>query len=247
MFKGINHYLRLIFITALLIVLVIASLCVFFDQVILVRKDTIFHADSHDNVIALTFDDGPSPQWTGQILDQLKEWDVRATFFMIGQHVAQYPDLARRVAREGHEIGNHSYTHHGIFFYTKDELQQEVLDTEKIIKAVTGRQTTCFRPPKAWITNDEKKWLKDLGYQVVLWTLNPKDWVTFDDKYIIKYILKKIKPGDIILFHDSGGVFNIDHGNRHETVKTLPRLIKELKAKGYRFVTISELIGERDH
>lgn len=160
---------------------------------------------------------------------------------MIGKHVEQYPEVARRVAKEGHEIGNHTYDHHGIFYYTKEELDKEVSDTEEIIRTVTGVSTVYFRPPKAWITDNEKKWLKDKGYHVIMWTLNSKDWVTFDDKYILKYILKRIQPGDILLFHDSGGVFGIDHGDRHETVKTIPRLVEELTRRGYRFVTISEL------
>lgn len=81
-----------------------------------------------------------------------------------------------------------------------------------------------------------------MGYEVVLWTLNSKDWVTFDDKYIVSYIVKHIRPGDIILFHDSGGVFSTEGGDRHETVKTIPLLVKELRKQGYHFCTVSELI-----
>ena len=82
-----------------------------------------------------------------------------------------------------------------------------------------------------------------MGYKTVLWTLNSKDWVTFDDKYIVKYILRRIKPGDIILFHDSGGVFATEGGNRDETVKTITQLAERLRERGYRFVTINELLN----
>ena len=246
-FSRVKKYLKVILGISAILIIVSVSVFVFFDQAVLVRKDAIFHVDTTQKIIALTFDDGPSPEWTPKILDELKALDVKATFFMIGQHVEQYPDIARRVAREGHEIGNHSYDHHGIFFYTKEELYKEVADTEEVIRAVTGIPTVYFRPPKAWITADEKKWLKEDGYQVVLWTLNSKDWVTFDDKYIIKYLLKRIKPGDIILFHDSGGILGIEHGDRHETVKTISRLVEELRKRGCRFVTISELIEESNN
>ena len=81
-----------------------------------------------------------------------------------------------------------------------------------------------------------------MGDKIILWSLNSKDWVTFDDKYIVAFIDKNVQPGDIILFHDSGGVFGVDGGDRHETVKTIPNLVKKLKAKGYRFLTVSELL-----
>lgn len=242
MHKHIKKIFIIVFSAAFFIIVAVAAVCVFFDQAVLVRKNSICRINTQKKVVALTFDDGPSPQWTPQILDELKEAGVKATFFMIGEHVEQYPDLARRVVDEGHEIGNHSYDHHGIFFYTKDELFEEVFKAEEIIKAATGVSTVYFRPPKAWITDNEKRWLKDEGYQVVLWTLNSKDWVNFDDKYIISYILRRVQPGDILLFHDSGGVFGIDRGNRQETVETIPKLIKELNQYGYSFATVSELL-----
>ncbi len=220
-----------------------AAASIFFDQAVFVRKDTVFKVATADKIVAITFDDGPSEQWTPQILDELKAAGVKATFFMLGEHVEQYSDIARRVAEEGHEIGNHTYDHRGLLYFTPQELEQEIRDTERIIRDATGLSTVYFRPPKAWITAVEKKQLKEMGYQVVLWTLNSKDWVTFDDKYIAKYLLKHIQPGDIILFHDSGGVFHIDQGDREETVKTLPILFKGLQQKGYRCVTISELLS----
>ncbi|MFH0764550.1 MAG: chitooligosaccharide deacetylase, partial [Candidatus Omnitrophota bacterium] len=126
-----------------------------------------------------------------------------------------------------------------------DELKKEINDTEKIIKDVTGQTTGYFRPPKAWLTNAEKQKIKEMGYGIVLWSLNSKDWVTFHDKQITSYILRHIRPGDIILFHDSGGVFSTEGGDRRQTIKTIPRLVRKLKEKGYRFVTISELLSSK--
>jgi peptidoglycan/xylan/chitin deacetylase (PgdA/CDA1 family) len=235
----------LIILFILFLVLGVVLFCIFFDEAVLVKKGTVFNYSRNDKVVALTFDDGPSPIWTPKILDELKKANIKATFFMLGEHVEKYPELARRVAKEGHEIENHSYDHHVLIYYKLEELEKEIKDTERIIQKVTGKTTRYFRPPKAWLTAQEKKKINELGYKVILWSLNSKDWVTFDDKYIVKYIVRHIKPGDIILFHDSGGVFGTEGGDRHETVKTIPRLVDVLTKKDWRFVTISELLNER--
>ncbi len=226
--------------------LIFAVFTVFFDQAVIVRRGTIYRVPVHDKMVALTFDDGPSPQWTPLILDELKKADVRATFFMLGEHVVKYPEVARRAAREGHEIENHTFTHHVLLYYKMDELEKEVKDAERAIRAITGVTTRYFRPPKAWLTSEEKNKLSAMGYKVVLWSLNSKDWVTFDDKYMIKYVIHHVQPGDIILFHDSGGVFSTEGGNRKETVLAIKRLIERLKERGYRFVTVGELIEQSE-
>ena len=238
-----NHKILIIGLSSvMLFVLGFAALCIFFDEAVMVRKGTIFRVPTSKKVVALTFDDGPSPIWTPQILDQLKQAGVKATFFMLGEHVERYPGLAKRVAEEGHEIGNHTYDHHVLIYYKPQELEDEINRAEKIIKNITGKTTVYFRPPKAWLTPDEKEKIKEMGYKIILWSLNSKDWVTFDDKYIIKYIVRNIQPGDIILFHDSGGALSAEGGNRKETVKAVPGLIRKLKEQGYRFVTVHELL-----
>ena len=129
-------------------------LSLFFDEAVLVRKGTFYHAKVQDKVVALTFDDGPSPVWTPQILDELKKAGVKATFFMVGNHVERYPEIARRVFAEGHEIGNHTYDHHVLLYYTMDELEKEIRGAENAIKKATGQVLTgYFRPPKAWLTS----------------------------------------------------------------------------------------------
>lgn len=228
-----------------ILVLLTVSFAVFFDEAVLVRKNTFYSGSSKEKLAALTFDDGPSPIWTPQILDELKKANIKATFFMLGEHVKKYPEVARRVANEGHEIGNHTYDHHVLFYYKPEELVKEIKDAEAIIREVTGRTTSYFRPPKAWLTEAEKKQINRLGYKVVLWSLNSKDWVTFDDKYIVKYLVRNIRPGEIILFHDSGGVFGKEGGNRSETIKAIPLLVDRLRVKGYKFVTVSELMNKK--
>lgn len=241
MLKWVRVWLVGIVVTGLAFIV----LAVFFDQAVFVRRGTFYRAEGEGKVVALTFDDGPSPRWTPEILDALKEKHVKGTFFMIGEHVLRYPDVARRVAIEGHEIGNHSFDHKGIFFYKAEEAKKEVLECEKAVRSVTGVTTKYFRPPKAWINDEEKAVFKDMGYRVILWSLNSKDWVTFDDKYIVSFLVKNVRPGDIILFHDSGGALGTEGGDRSETVKSIPLLIEKLQAKGYRFVTISEMFNAK--
>ena len=243
--KKTQRAIIILIIFALLLVLGIAVFTIFFDEVVIVRKGTIYHINAINKLVALTFDDGPSPVWTTKILDELKKAHIKATFFMLGEHVAKYPDIARRVVAEGHEVGNHTYDHHILLYYTLDNLLKEINETQKVIKDKTGVKTKYFRPPKAWLTAEEKKEIEGMGYKIILWSLNSKDWVTFDDKYIVKYILKNVRPGDIILFHDSGGVFTAEGGNREETVKTIPSLVEKLREKGFKFVTITELLNKQ--
>jgi len=232
-------------IVAGVVVFFMALFVIFFDQAILVRKGTIYRENVDEKVVALTFDDGPSPVWTPKILDVLRDAGVKATFFMLGSHVEKYPDVARRVAQEGHDIGNHTYDHHLLLYSSLGKLKDDTRRTDEIIQSVTGVKTRYFRPPKAWLTGGEKKALRAMGYEVVLWSLNSKDWVTFDDKYMIKYLMRHVRPGDIILFHDSGGAFSTEGGDRDETVLAVMRLIERLKEKGWRFVTVTELLKMR--
>ncbi|MFH0762545.1 MAG: polysaccharide deacetylase family protein [Candidatus Omnitrophota bacterium] len=214
----------------------------FFDHAVLTRQNTFYRAWGPEKVVALTFDDGPSPIWTPAVLNALKKSGVKATFFMLGRHVEQYPDTARRVTGEGHDVGIHSYHHDNFIFSDKYQVAQDIGRTQQVIKETTGKTTKLFRPPKAWLSKREKKKIKELGYTVVLWSLNSKDWVNFDDKYIVRYLAENIHPGAIILFHDSGGFFKVEEGNRVETVNAIPKLVEKLKDKGYRFVTVSEML-----
>ncbi|MCX5799962.1 MAG: polysaccharide deacetylase family protein [Candidatus Eisenbacteria bacterium] len=238
-----GRLIRTLTICVLALALAVTAFCVFFDEAVFLRKGTVYRVPTLGKVVALTFDDGPSPVWTPRILDELKALNVKATFFVLGKHVREYPEIARRTASEGHEIENHSYDHHVIIYYRTNKLEKEIRDTESIVNTVTGRTTRYFRPPKAWLTNREKTKIEKMGYKVVLWSLNSKDWVTFDDKYVLKYLLSNVQPGDVILFHDSGGVLGTEGGNREETIKTIHRLVPKLRERGYRFVTVEELLG----
>jgi peptidoglycan-N-acetylglucosamine deacetylase len=241
--KNMRKKVMIALICVFVLVFAFALVTVFFDQAVITRRGVVFRVKTDQKLVALTFDDGPSPVWTPRILDALKQAGVKATFFLLGEHVEKYPQIARRIAQEGHEIGNHTYDHHVLIYYKLDEVDKEIGAAERAIKEATGVTTKYFRPPKAWLTNQEKRRVKELGYKVILWSLNSKDWVTFHDKQITGYILRNIRPGDIILFHDSGGVFTTEGGSRKQTEKTILRLAEKLKERGYRFVTISELLS----
>lgn len=222
-----------------------AVFCVFFDQAILTRRGTVYRIKTDKKYVVLTFDDGPSPVWTPKILDELKKENIKATFFMIGYHVQKYPDIARRVALEGHTIGNHGYAHSVMFYYTPAEIEEEIKYTEHVIKEITGFQTKYFRPPKAWLRKAIKEKVKSMGYATVLWSLNSKDWVSFNHKSIVRYISSNVRNGDIILFHDSGNVATTEGGRRLQTVKSISLLARTLREKGFEFVSIEELMNER--
>jgi len=217
--------------------------CVFFDQAVLTRKGTIYRGQTAKKQVVLTFDDGPSPNWTPKILDELKREKIHALFFMVGHHVQKYPDIARRVAEEDHTIGNHGYAHSVMLYYTPAELEEEVKYAEHVIREITGQTTKYFRPPKAWLRKSIKDKVASMGYQTVLWSLNSKDWVAFNHKSMVRYISKNIKSGDILLFHDSGNVLSTEGGNRLQTVKSISLLARTLREKGYEFVSIEELLN----
>jgi peptidoglycan/xylan/chitin deacetylase (PgdA/CDA1 family) len=235
--------LLLICLTVFFFIAGIICFCIFFDQAILTRRGTIYQGNANDKKVAITFDDGPSPVWTPRILDALRESGVKATFFMLGQHVHKYPHIARRVAAEGHTIGNHGYAHSVMLYYTVSEIEEEIQYTQQVIRQVTGVTTRYFRPPKAWLRRVIKKTIQAMGYEIVLWSLNSKDWVTFHHQRMVRYLVSQVKNGDILLFHDSGHVFRREGGDRTQTVAAIPLLVAELKARGFAFVTVDELLS----
>lgn len=192
-------------------------------------------------VVALTFDDGPDPRYTPLVLDILKREGVRATFFVVGKHAEAYPDLIQRMVAEGHEVGNHSYHHRNLFLLPADKMHYEVEATEKALLRITGKRPTLFRPPRGLYNRNLLHYLHRRGYSVVLWTVSSLDWAEISSRSIAAAVTKHIRNGDIILFHDSGSLLLAEGGNRNNTIKALPVVIKTLKKEGYAFLTITEL------
>ncbi|NLY52279.1 MAG: polysaccharide deacetylase family protein [Firmicutes bacterium] len=192
--------------------------------------------------IALTFDDGPDPVYTPMILDILREKDVRATFFMIGKHVERYPDIVQRIVDEGHDIGNHTYSHRNLYGLDEKNTWHEIAKADEVISKVTGIKPHLFRPPRGMYTNASIRFAHELGYTTVLWSVSSRDWAEISAGQLARHVLKNTQGGDILLFHDSGSFIGTYGGYRYNTVNALPRIIDELQAKGLHFVTVSQLM-----
>ena len=187
--------------------------------------------------IALTFDDGPHPKKTPQILEVLREYGVRATFFEIGENIRYYPQIAKMVLSEGHEIGNHTYSHPHINKINKSDICQELYDCDEVMKDILNYTPNLFRPPEGIVDDEIRAIAQDMNYNVILWSVDTKDWSGRSADDIVTDVEKSVKPGDIILMHD------YTSRNCH-TVEALRRIIPRLLSKGYTFVTVSELINK---
>ncbi len=204
---------------------------------------TITRLPTTDKVIALTFDDGPRHGQCEQLLTLLKKENIRATFFMVGTSVEEFPDLVYRINKEGHDLGNHSYQHIALDTQTKDELKDNLMKNQDAIKNITGKAPKYFRAPGGQYSPATYAAAKELGIKTVNWSLNAQDYnleSPFFEKgeaifvklpYMIKdEILTEVKPGDIILMHNG----------TPETVEALKEIIPRLKEQGYRFAKLSE-------
>ncbi|MCI9613674.1 MAG: polysaccharide deacetylase family protein [Dorea sp.] len=179
--------------------------------------------------IAITFDDGPSRQCTGRLLDGLKERGVKATFFLIGKNAKENPDLVRRLDEEGHLIGNHTYNHVEITRLSDEEAKKELTDTDEVICQITGKHVEYMRPPFGqWQDNLEK----ELNVMPVMWSIDPLDWTTKNVDEIVNKVVTEAGENDIILLHDC----------YDSSVDAALRIVDILMKKGYEFVTADELI-----
>jgi peptidoglycan-N-acetylglucosamine deacetylase len=153
--------------------------------------------------IHLTFDDGPHPTATPAVLNILKERNIHATFFLLGQNVEQYPDIAKQVVSDGHQIGNHSYSHANLFFKNKSFIKKQIIQTEKILELNLGKRTHLFRPPYGYCNLAIMSVLKEIGSTCVLWSIDSKDYRLERQSDIELRVLKTISNGSVCLFHDN--------------------------------------------
>ncbi|HEY9862599.1 MAG TPA: polysaccharide deacetylase family protein [Candidatus Obscuribacterales bacterium] len=188
-------------------------------------------------VIALTFDDGPWPNSTQQILDILKENKIKATFFWVGGAIKNNKNIAKTVVNDGHVVANHSWSHR-YGKHSSEAAAKEIESTAQLIEELTGIESPIFRPPGGVLNNGLVDYVLGKNYVNVMWSADSQDWKSSSGK-IINQVLKQSKSGGIVLMHDGGG-------NRSETVKALPTIIKSLKEQGYTFVTLPELLEIAD-
>jgi peptidoglycan/xylan/chitin deacetylase (PgdA/CDA1 family) len=185
--------------------------------------------NKEDKKVAITFDDGPSPVYTEKLLDGLKERNVTATFFLIGEQAENYPELVARMYEEGHTIGNHTYDHVNLCTLSTSQVKEQVDKTNQVIADITGQTPIYIRPPFGeW--NDT---LSDMtGMIEVLWDVDPRDWETNDTQTVVRRVLNNVSDREIILFHDCSG----------SSVSAALAVVDALKENGYEFVGVDEII-----
>lgn len=204
------------------------------------------YGKSDKKEVVLSFDDGPDPAYTPGILDILDRYNVKGTFFIVGENAMMHPQLVKRMYDEGHEIGNHTFTHPDVSSITPDRLRRELNATQRLFQGITGHSMTLFRPP--FIADTELStrseqlpiWqAQEMGYSMVGESIDSSDWKKLSSDEIVNQVLDQLSEGNVILLHDAGG-------DRSNTVKALPVIIEELKKQGYTFTTIADLIGKSE-
>jgi len=194
--------------------------------------DTQRHGSRDGNQIALTFDDGPDPERTPALLDALAELDVKATFFCVGDRVDANPALCARIAREGHEVGNHTYSHRYLPLAPAKSVERELRATDRAIADATGVVPTIARPPYGGRSPWTVRAFARLAKRLVLWDVNSFDWKGHPPASVAERVLERVKPGSIVLFHDT-------HAER--TITALRLIVPALRARGYQLVTVGQV------
>jgi len=197
---------------------------------------TVYNSNANnENKIAITFDDGPHPRLTNKILDVLDKYDIKATFFVIGVNVDNYPKPLIRAIKDGHEIGNHTNSHCILKSMEMKKIEDEINLCKRKIFDLTGYNVSILRPPCGLYDQSLVSLAKKNNDKIILWNIDTHDWAHMSSKDIVNNVVNNVTGGDIILFHD----YISGEGN---TVEALEKLIPILKNKGYEFVTVSELL-----
>lgn len=184
--------------------------------------------------IAMTFDDGPSPETTPKLLAILRERGIKATFFVLGTMAVKHPELLKQIADDGHEIGNHSWSHPQLTRISAAAADKQIADTSEIIFQATGKRPLYLRPPYGSMKPALRSHIEQtFGLSIVNWSVDPNDWKDRDSQKVYDAIMTQAKPGAIVLSHDIYAT----------TVAAMPRVLDDLAAKGYKFATLSQMIA----
>ena len=212
-------------------IVVIAFMTICLSDVIKIKYESVSASSAEKKKVAITFDDGPNPDYTPDLLKGLKERGVSATFFLLGKEVEKYPELVEQMHAEGHLIGTHSYEHVNLCNLTDEKAIEQVDKTNALIEKITGERPQFIRPPYGC-------WKKNLDYKTsmieVLWDVDPLDWKTGNSDVVVSRVLKNVEEGDIILLHDASA----------SSVKAALSIIDKLQEDGYLFVTVDEIVLE---
>lgn len=203
-----------------------------------VEKKIFFNGSAKDGKqVALTFDDGPDAIVTPKILDILKENDIKATFFILGDRAAAHPETVRRIVEEGHAIGNHSWSHPNFEQISMGQAMKQVNDTQDMLNDIIGYRPSLFRPPYGALDEDKVEAVQNMDLAVVNWSVDTMDWSGLPAQDIMQRIHSQLKPGGIILQHTANGKNHLAN-----TIEALKLLIPDLRDQGYSFVTVPELL-----
>lgn len=200
----------------------------------------LFYREGPRNVkkVALTFDDGPDSVYTPQILDILRKHKVKATFFLIGNRAELFPDVVKRMVKEGHIVGNHSMTHPNIMKLNKEQTFKEIQECEDVLFSLAGYKPVFFRSPYGSLDSEKVKEISELDVKLIAWNVDSLDWKSLTAEQVKYNILENVREGSIVLQHSSGS----KKENLTGSVAALEEIIKTLKKEKYKFVTVSELL-----
>ena len=191
---------------------------------------------TEQKVVALTFDHSWGNKFTPSILDTLKQNDIKVTFFIMGPWAQKYPEVAKRMATDGHEIASHGYRHQNYGDMTREWVTEDIQKSQAMIKEVTGVEPKLLRPPNGHYSQLSLKVTEELGYKTIIWNIDSLDWKNPGRDVIVERVMKRLKPGGIILLHASDTPV--------QTAEALPILLEKIKAEGYKIVTVSELLDQ---
>jgi peptidoglycan/xylan/chitin deacetylase (PgdA/CDA1 family) len=201
--------------------------------------EIIWRANTDKKVVALTLDDGPDPRYTPTVLELARTKGLKLTFFLVGREIQLHPELARKEVAEGHVIGNHTWDHPTLTYDTESQDISEIERCEDEIEGICGKRTHLFRPPKGMWDGDTFLAALGLGYRMVLWSVALEHHSAKTPEAMAERVIRKIRPGMIILAHDGEPCHPID---REQTIRALPILVEGLQKQGYQFVTVPELL-----
>ena len=197
-----------------------------------------FNGPSDKGWLALTFDDGPDPDFTPAILDKLKKYDVKATFFLLGNNIEKYPEIAKRIAEEGHVIGNHTYSHPNLTQVSDEVYHDEIKKADELIKKYAGYYPRFFRPTYGAINENQVAWATNEKMMIIQWSVDTLDWEGKSAEEISRTVAGNALPGGIILQHNASGV------PLQGSVEALDLIIPQMKNKGVTFVTLAEMFNK---
>ena len=202
-------------------------------------KNTLFYNKSTSSKeVALTFDDGPDAKYTPMILDILKQNGIKATFFIVGVQASKNPSVVKRIVKEGHAIGNHTWNHPQIPKLTEQQIDKQISSTDNILYSLIGYHTDLFRPPYGAMNNKNIEQVGSMGYKIIDWSVDTRDWAGTPVSQMMTYVQKQFRSGGIILQHCAG-----NDKNMINTINALKQMISLFKGKGYTFVTVPEILN----